>query len=221
MTSSVDANGAQTNYGYDNMGHRITQTNPFATGGTPGPNTTYSYDLLGRTTLVTLPGGNTVQTSYSNSTIVTVTDQVNRKMKRESDGLGRLIKVTEQDVSTGNLTQETNYTYDIADRLTQVNQGNQLRSFKYDAEGKLLFERIPEQSATINDGTGTFWSSKYTYTAWGAVETKTDARGVIATSTYDTLHRLVTVSYNTVSGVTTAPTASYNYDNSRSSTTKG
>ncbi len=87
----------------------------------------------------------------------------------------------------GALAQETNYTYDLADRLTLVNQGNQTRSFKYDAEGKLLFERIPEMSATINDGTGTMWSTKYTYTDWGAVATKQDARGVISTYVYDTL----------------------------------
>jgi len=213
MTSSVDASGAQTNFTYNNMGRTITRTNPFPQGGTPGPNTTYTYDLLGRTTIVTLPGGNTIQTSYTNSAIVTVTDQVNRKIKRESDGLGRLIKVTEQDVSTGALTQDTTYTYDLADRLIGVNQGNQTRAFKYDSEGKLLFERIPEQSATINDGTGVFWTSKYTYTDWGAVATKQDARGVITTYGYDTLHRLISVTYNTVSGVTTAPTVSYNYDN--------
>src|SRR6185295_1906384 len=111
-TSSVDANGAQTNFTYNNMGRMITRTNPFPQGGTPGPVTTYTYDLLGRNTVVTLPGSNTVQTSYANSAIVTVTDQVNRKIKRETDGLGRLIKVTEQDVSTGALTQETSYTYD-------------------------------------------------------------------------------------------------------------
>ncbi len=69
------------------MGRMISRTNPFAQGGTPGPATTYQYDLLGRVTTVTLPGGNTVQTTYSNST-VTVTDQVGRKIKRETDGLG-------------------------------------------------------------------------------------------------------------------------------------
>jgi RHS repeat-associated protein len=221
MTSSVDANGAQTNFTYNNMGRMITRTNPFAQGGTPGPVTTYAYDLLGRNTVVTLPGGNTVQTSYTNSAIVTVTDQVNRKIKRETDGLGRLIKVTEQDVSTGALTQETTYTYDLADRLIGVNQGNQTRAFKYDSEGRLLFERIPEQTATINDGTGVFWTSKYTYTDWGAVATKQDPRGVITTYGYDTLHRLISVSYNTVSGVTTAPAVSYNYDNTVGSATKG
>src|SRR6185295_15937063 len=176
---------------------------------------------LGRNTVVTLPGSNTVQTSYANSAIVTVTDQVNRKIKRETDGLGRLIKVTEQDVSTGALPQETSYTYDFADRLIGVNQGNQTRAFKYDSAGTLLFERIPEQTATINDGTGSLWTSKYTYTDWGAVATKQDARGVITTFGYDTLHRLISVTYNTVSGVTTAPAVSYNYDNVQTSTTKG
>jgi YD repeat-containing protein len=93
MGQSVDANGAQTNYTYDNMGRRLTQTNLFPQEGTPGPVTTYQYDQLGRVTEVTLPDGNTIQTSYSGS-IVTVTDQVNRKIKRESDGLGRLTLMT-------------------------------------------------------------------------------------------------------------------------------
>ncbi|MFY9553237.1 MAG: RHS repeat domain-containing protein [Blastocatellia bacterium] len=123
--------------------------------------------------------------------------QINRKIKRETDGLGRLIKVTEQDVSTGALTQETTYTYDIADHLTGVNQGGQTRAFKYDADGHLLFERIPEMTATIDDGTGTFWTTKYTYTGSGAVATKTDARGVIITYGYDSLNRLISISYNT------------------------
>src|ERR1041384_7321837 len=73
----------------------------------------------------------TVQVSYSGAT-VTMTDPVNRKMKRETDGLGRLVKVTEQDNSTGNLTQETTYTYNLLDKLTEVNQGSQYRAFKYD-----------------------------------------------------------------------------------------
>ncbi|MEK6303905.1 MAG: hypothetical protein AABO41_24640 [Acidobacteriota bacterium] len=223
MTQSVDAIGAQMNYSYDNMGHLLTQTNPFPQGGTPGPVTTYQYDQLGRTTLVTLPGGNTVQTAYNGANIMTVTDQVNRKLKRESDGLGRLIKVTEQDVSTGALTQETSYTYDIADRLTLINQGNQTRAFKYDAEGRLLFERIPEMTATINDGTGTMWSAKYTYTDWGAAATKQDARGVITTYGYDSLHRMTSVGYNTsgASGVAATPTVTFNYDNVNGSETKG
>jgi YD repeat-containing protein len=208
---------------YDIMGRRLTQTNPFPQGGTPGPVTTHQYDQLGRGTQVTLPGGNTVQTAYTGANIVTVTDQVNRKIKRESDGLGRLIKVTEQDVSTGALTQETTYTFDAADHLIGLNQGGQTRAFKYDAEGHLLFERIPEMTATINDGTGTYWSTKYTYTSFGAVDTKTDARGVITTYGYDSLNRLTSIGYNTsgASGVASTPSVSYSYDNNQSSATKG
>jgi RHS repeat-associated protein len=222
MAQSVDANGAQTNHTYDNMGHRLTQTNPFPQGGTPGPATSYQYDQLGRVIVVTLPDGNTIQTFYSGS-IVTVTDQVNRKIKRESDGLGRLIKVTEQDVSTGSLTQETTYTYDIGDRLTGVNQGGQTRAFKYDSEGHLLFERIPEMPAMVNDGTGTMWSMKYTYTTFGAVATKTDGRGVIITYGYDSLNRLTSISYNTsgAPNVVSTPNVTYTYDNNQSSSTNG
>jgi RHS repeat-associated protein len=223
MTSSVDANGAQRNYTYDNMGHRLTQTNPFPQGGTPGPSTSYQYDELSRPTLTTLPGGNTIQSAYAGGNIVQVTDQVNRKTKRESDSLGRLIKVTEQDVSTGNLTQETMYTYDVADHLIGVNQGNQTRAFKYDAEGHLLFERIPEMTATINDGSGTYWTTKYTYTDFGKVGTKQDARGVIVTYGYDNLNRVTSVSYNTsgAPGVASTPTVTYNYDTNQSSSTNG
>lgn len=221
ITQSVDANGAQTNYTYDIMGRRLTQTNPFPQGGTPGPVMTYQYDQLGRVTQVTLPGGNTVQTAYIGGDIVTVTDQVNRKLKRETDGLGRLIKVTEQDVSTGALSQETTYTYDVADHLIGVNQGGQTRAFKYDAEGKLLYERIPEQAASIWDGSTANWSTRYTYTDWGGVETRMDARGAIANSGYDSLHRLTSINYNVPSGVAATPSVTYTYDNSQSSTTKG
>lgn len=223
LISTVDANGAQVNYSYDNMGHRLTQTNPFPQGGTPGPSTSYAYDLLSRTTLVTLPGGNTIQTAYTGGNIAQVTDQVNRKMQRESDSLGRLVKVTEQDVTTGNLTQETSYTYDIADHLIGVSQGNQTRAYKYDAGGHLLYERIPEMTATINDGTGTYWTTRYTYNDFGSVATKTDARGVIITYGYDILNRLASVTYNTsgAPGVASTPNVTCTYDTNQSSSTNG
>lgn len=218
---SVDANGARTNYTYDVMGRMITRSNPFPQGGTPGAVITYQYDLLGRNTLITLPGGNTLQTTYASSSVITSTDQVNRKTKRENDGFGRLIKVTEQDTA-GGLTQVTNYTYDVTDHLIIINQGNQTRAFKYDSLGRLIYARMSEQSATINDGTGTFWSTKYTYNSF-AVATKTDARGVVTTYGYDGMNRLVSVSYNTsqAPGVAATNNIAYSYDNSQASNTKG
>ena len=70
------------------------------------------------------------------------------------------------------MSQATSYAYNYLDKLTEVNQGGQYRNYKFDAIGRLLFEKIPEQSATINDGTGTYWTCKYTYTTFNAVNTK-------------------------------------------------
>jgi len=84
-----------------------------------------------------------------------------------------LTKVTEQ-VSIGELTQETTYSYSLLDNLTQVNQGGQYRSYKYDSMGRLLYEKIPEQTPTINDGTGTYWTSAYGYSEFSSVKKKTD-----------------------------------------------
>lgn len=205
VTQSVDRNNGQVNTSYDSMGRVISRTNPFTAGGTPGPVTTIQYDLPNKAVITTFPGGNTTRSDYSGNT-VTNTDQVNRKVKRETDGLGRLIKVTEQS-SSGALTQETSYSYNLLDKILQVNQGGQLRSYNYDALGRLLFERIPEQLATINDSTGTYWTSKYTYTEFGAINTKQDARGVITTYSYDALHRVTGTSYNTSGASGVAATA--------------
>jgi len=142
--------------------HVDSPNSPTRSARTPGPATTIQYDLANKAIITTLPGGNTSRSDYNGST-VTATDQVGRKSKREVDGLGRLIKVTEQD-ATGALTQETSYTYNLLDNLGGVNQGGQTRGYKYDAVGRLLYERIPEQAATINDGTGTYWTTAYAYT---------------------------------------------------------
>jgi len=218
---SVDPNNGQVNTNYDAMGRVTTRTNPFTAGGSPGPSTVYGYDALGRVVVVTLPDNQTIQTSYTGP-IVTSTDQVNRKIKRENEGFGRLIRVTEQDPK-GNLTQETNYSYNLLDKLTLVNQGNQTRAFSYDALGRILYERVPEQNATINDGSGTYWTTKYTYTDFSAVATKTDARGVIITYGFDAMNRPLSVIYNTSNapGVAATPSDGYVYDNDNNSPTNG
>jgi RHS repeat-associated protein len=161
--------------------------------------TVNTYDELSRVTGVTLPGNQAIQTAYSGATAtsgatVIATDTVGRRRKSEVDGLGRLVKVTEQNPANGNLEWETIYSYDALDNLTQVNQGGQLRTFAYDAKGRLTSETTPEA------GTAT-----YTYTDFDAVSTRRDARGVITTYTYGDLNLLTGVSYNTVTGV--APTA--------------
>jgi RHS repeat-associated protein len=216
VIQTVDRNNSQVNTGYDAMGRVTSRTNPFLAGGTPGPTTTTQYDIANRAVITTLPDGNVMRTDYSGNS-VTATDQVGRKIKRDTDGLGRLVKITEQD-ATGALAQETSYTYSLLDKLTLVDQGSQQRRYKYDALGRLLFERIPEQSPTINDGAGTLWSTKYTYTEFGAVSTRQDARGVVTSYGYDALHRVSSISYDTANaaGVASTPSVSLNYDTSGS-----
>ncbi|MEW6130531.1 MAG: hypothetical protein AB1757_26085 [Acidobacteriota bacterium] len=218
----VDPNNGQVNTTYDALSRVASVTNPFTAGGSPGGATAYQYDALGRVTVATLPDSQTVQTAYSGAAM-TLTDQVGRQIKREIDGLGRLAKVTEQDVSSGALNQETTYSYNLLNKLTGVSQGSQTRAWKYDALGRMLYEKIPEQTATINDGTGTLWTMKYTYTDFHAVQTRADARGVITTYSYDNLNRLTSVSYNTsgASGVAATSGVHYTFDNTNGSATNG
>jgi len=104
-----------------------------------------------------------------------------------------------------------------------VDQGGQTRAFKYDALRRKLYERIPEQSATINDGTGGMWSAKYTYTSFGTFQTRQDARGVLTTYGYNNLNRLTSISYNVsgAPGVAATNSVTYSFDTSGTSTTKG
>jgi RHS repeat-associated protein len=211
---------------YDQLGRLRKVTNPYTTtdpnGETFGlPNATaYDYDAMGRVKLVTLPGGQTVQNSY-NGAETTVTDQVGRQRKSVADGLGRLVSLTEQNPTNGILEWGTTYNYDLLDNLVQINQGGQIRKFKYDSLSRLTFELTPEQDATINDGTGVFWSTQYTYTGFGAIETLKDARGVLTTYGYDGLNRPFTITYNTSGAPAVEPTTnvSINYNNFSSQVT--
>jgi YD repeat-containing protein len=203
----TNPHGGQVNTTYNTMGQVASVTNPFTAGGTPGPTTAISYDALGRTTLVTLPDNQTLGTSYNGNSMIMI-DQVNRKTQRLTDGFGRVITVNEQD-SSGFLTQATNYSYDAIGNLTQVNQGNQLRSYRYDALSRMTNEKIPEQGDPTQANQ---WPTTNTYRSFNAVATRTDARGVVTTYAYDSLNRVSQVSYNTVTGVTTAPTVTYTYD---------
>ncbi|MEW6131264.1 MAG: RHS repeat domain-containing protein [Acidobacteriota bacterium] len=130
--------------------------------------------------------------------------------------------MTEQDVTTGTLNQETSYSYNLLDKLTGVNQGNQTRAWKYDDLGRLLYERIPEQTASIDDGTGTMWTAKYVYNQFHQVTSKTDARGVVTNYSYDGLNRLGQVSYNVGStGVPATPQVAFNYDTTQGNLING
>ncbi len=160
---------------YDRNG-RVVETAAFAGGGRPSPWGSNSSSM-GRTT-----------TTYGNNT-VTVRDAAGVTRTSAYDGLGRLVRVSENSVNTC-------YEYDAADNLTRVRQnasvsgsgactGGQLRTFAYDKLGRLTSASNPE-NGTVS----------YAYDGNGNVLTKRDGRGGTVTHTYDALNRVKTTSYS-------------------------
>jgi len=107
---------------------------------------------LGRTKTITAPDGSVAQTFYnetarpsvaSNSPGETtrVQDAWGRERWGRTDSSGHLVEVVEPNPN-GNGSVDSNglvtsYTYNTLAKLTQVNQGSQTRSFKYDSLSRL------------------------------------------------------------------------------------
>lgn len=203
---------------YDASGRTWKVSNPYMTtsssNGVGSQWTTTLYDALSRVSSVTTPDNAVMSNSYSGNA-VTVTDQQYRTRKSVTDALGRLVQLTE-DVGTGHLNYQTNYTYDALGNLRQVSQGTQVRYFMYDSVSRLIRAKNPEQS--VNSGLAltdpvtdnTSWSFSYSYDANGNVSTRTDARGVTTTYTYDNLNRNTKVRYT--SDPTNTPGVNRYYD---------
>ena len=121
----------------------------------------------------------------------------------------------------------TRYTYDAVDQLTLITQGSQIREFKYDSLGRMLAQKLAEQSASINDsgtyvgasGSGRKWSDYFTYDDRSNLTQRIDARGVKTNFVYnaDPLNRLQSINFDKVGADTThgtiheAANITYNY----------
>ena len=231
-----------TDLEYDNMGRVKKQKNPYY--GTSGRNTPLAnvsstenqYDELGRVTSVKFNDIATGQSTLAqiefdgsatqNYYIETVTDQAQKKRRRMTDALGRLIEVHEPDASgsLGTVTapaQKTTYQYDTLDNVVKITQGNlmpelQQRFFKYDGLSRLTHERQVEQSAPhaetdVLTGNNS-WSKKIIYDSDGKVTDSYDARNTQTHFTYDTLNRVTGISYSGGSPTVATPSVTYTYD---------
>jgi RHS repeat-associated protein len=211
---------------YDSLGRVWKVSNPYRTNGSNDPVnpsgnwTTTAYDALGRVKTVTSPDGAVVTTTYSGNQ-VTVQDQAGKARSSVTDALGRLKQVTEAPAS---LAYQTYYSYDVLGNLHTVAQDmpssaqypqgvQQRRFFLYDSLSRLIRAKNPEQSAhaslALSDPVSgnNQWSTGYTYDNNGNIATKTDARGVTATYTYDNINRNTYISYSDAT-----PAVSRNYD---------
>jgi RHS repeat-associated protein len=229
VLSEKNENGAST-YSissqtiYKDMGKIVLQSNPTrnASESTDGW-TRVTNDNLGRSIEIATFSGSiqppwtgtnsnstgTVLTSYDTNA-TTVTDQAGKQRRWITNGLGQLARVDEPDDS-GNLgtvstpNQATSYSYDILGNLTQVNQGVQTRTFTYNSLARLMTANNPE-SGTIS----------YGYDANGNLTSKTDARNVVTSYTYDAFNRVLTRSYSDGT-----PTVNYTYENTGIAYSKG
>ena len=203
---------------YDNLGRVSQQSRPFRNGVEQPQWSTTAYDALSRPISVTAPDGSTTQSFYNEGArpseasstpgeTTRVQDAWGRERWGRTDSSGRLVEVVEPNpsgngsVATGGLV--TTYSYNTLGNLTQVNQGAQTRSFRYDSLGRLTAQKLAEPSATLNDegtyvGSGT-WSDVFTYDNRSNLTSRTDARGVKTVYTFnsDPLNRLQSVSWDT------------------------
>jgi YD repeat-containing protein len=206
---------------FDGYGRAHTTSNPYTTtlGGTIStsvPQTEITgYDALSRVTQVKLPDNTTVNTSYS-GIYTTVTDQAGRSRRQKVDALGRIVRVDEADPAhSGALDSGASgsidspymasyYTYDTLGNLIRIQQGQgtdlQYRYFKYDALGRLTYERQPEANGTfpVTDSLSgnNYWSRKLVYDETidsvsyeGLLTTMCDAREICSETKYDQLNR--------------------------------
>jgi len=176
---------------------RVTSTQNCAQGPSTLPAPWSGTTCAGTGTAIIIYGATTG--SLSASTSVT-TDEAGVSRTSSSDGLGRLIQVTE------NGTENTTYAYDAMDDLVGVTEpGVQGRSFSYSSLKRLLSASNPESGLAC-----------YTYDLNGNLQTRTqggsgstcpESGGVTVTyGPYDPLNQLGGKTYSD-----STPTVSYSY----------
>lgn len=166
----------------------------------------FAYDSLGRQTSRAHQDGSTQTWTYSNNS-VTFKNENGTQWTRTSDALGRLTKVLEPNGASQSPSMETDYGYDPLGDLTSVTQwggasgsGNaRSRTFTYDSLSRLLCASNPENTIAScpTSASGPFLAGSllYTYDANSNVKTTSDARGVVATYSYDQVNRRLSKTY--------------------------
>jgi RHS repeat-associated protein len=191
---------------YDANGRVYSVTNPYRSTSDPTYGlTTYTYDALNRKRVESEPDGSSLKWSYVGNTTTSIDENLNSWV-RTSDSLGRLTNVAEP----GGLA--TGYTYDTLSNLHNVTQSGvtgespRIRSFTYDSLSRLLTASNPE-TGTICYGQWSGSNCVNGYDANGNLKSKTDARGVTSSYSYDALNRLISKQYTD-----STPSACFQYD---------
>ena len=179
--------------------------------------TLQTFDWQGRPLRTTHPDSTYKEVSYSvcgcaGSELTTLTDEVGRRQKLYSDGLGRRWK-TEILNWDGSVYATTTTSFNARDQVTLIRQfagTDQSSTYQdtitsFDGYGRLKSRHVPEQNAN----TATNWE----YNSDNTLHKVTDARGASATYTYNNHRRLLTlIEYTAPSGITSTTNAEFTYD---------
>jgi RHS repeat-associated protein len=192
LTDITDALGQRIHYTLDAVGHPIKEETLDASGHVR-QSLTRSYNTLGQLRSV-MDGLNrpvfdaSASKSYDVSgNLVQSTDGLGVQRKHDYDGLGRLVKTIDDYQGTAPDTQNatTAYTRNALDQVTQlIDPDGHATQYTYDGLGNLTQQVSPDTRTT-----------NQTVDAAGNVLTRTDARGITATFTYDALSRLTAIHY--------------------------
>ncbi|XVN20898.1 hypothetical protein QZH46_10745 [Pseudomonas corrugata] len=213
LTSTTDALGYVTRYGYNAFGNQTSVTRTVSAGNTITSSTTYnsrgeqigrvddvgglarstaiSYDAFGRVLSTTDGRGLVSATSYDQSgRIITTTNALGQRRSSEYDAFGRVFKQTD---ALGNITT---YSYNDSDRSLIVTTP--------DGVSVTTVNTRHGQTLTFTDGSGN--TTRYAYDKNGQVISILDGLGRETSSVYDEAGNLL--------GVTDAlgRTIRYGYD---------
>jgi YD repeat-containing protein len=192
--------------------------------------TEQAYDWKGRPTVTTSPDLTTSQADYTGcgcagGEVITLTGETlpgqgNRRQKVYKDVLGRAVK-TEMLNWDGSIYSTVVNTYNARDQITNTKRyagaegssSYQEAVMTYDGFGRLSTQKTPKQTS----------ASSFSYNADDTVLTVTDARGAIATYSYNGRHLVTGISYQPPSGGIGTSPVSFGYDaaGNRTSMTDG
>ena len=194
LTVVIDALGGRTEYAYNEMGNRITQTD--ANGNT----TSFDFNLFGLPTARQLPLGHVETMDYDalgnlisktdfNANAITYEYDINNRLVQKSYPDGTWIRFTYTVIGkvasdTTSEGQITSYEYDVMDRLIQrTDPDGSTIAYTYDAKGN-------RTSVTTSAG-----STAYTYNGANLLETVTDPDGGITVYSYNSVGNHIKVEY--------------------------